>query len=163
MKTHDLNARHWPLIAALISAFMLAAAHAFETFGKLFPCPLCLQQREAYWIALTIGVTGLIAQRLRPNLPLTRVANILLGFAFIYACGIAVFHSAVEFGWLKTGCSSVGLDTGALRSLDQPMVVGRCDERTVMFFNISMANLNALAALTFAGISLFFAVKSPRK
>jgi len=36
----------WPVTAIVVSALMLAAAHAFETFGKLYPCPLCLRQRE---------------------------------------------------------------------------------------------------------------------
>ena len=38
----------------LASAAMLATAHAFQTFGHLAPCTLCLKQREVYWVVLTI-------------------------------------------------------------------------------------------------------------
>ena len=38
--------RQWPAAAFLASAAMLAIAHAFETFGGLAPCTLCLQQRD---------------------------------------------------------------------------------------------------------------------
>jgi hypothetical protein len=34
---YDLVTRHWPLIALLSSALMLAIAHAFETFGGWRP------------------------------------------------------------------------------------------------------------------------------
>src|SRR5215469_13662187 len=49
---------HWPLAAACASAAMLAAAHAFETFGHLAPCHLCFYQRDVYWWALAVGVVG---------------------------------------------------------------------------------------------------------
>ena len=48
----------WPLVAALVSAAMLAIAHAFERFGGLAPCTLCLRQREVYWVALAVGLVG---------------------------------------------------------------------------------------------------------
>ena len=48
----------WPLIAALASLAMLAAAHAFETFGHLAPCDLCLKQRTVYWVAAALGLVG---------------------------------------------------------------------------------------------------------
>ena len=41
-----LTGWRWPAIALTLSALMLAAAHGFETFGGLYPCPLCLRQRE---------------------------------------------------------------------------------------------------------------------
>ena len=41
----------WRLFALLASVAMLATAHAFETFGGLAPCELCLKQRTVYWVA----------------------------------------------------------------------------------------------------------------
>ena len=49
----------WPVLAALASAAMLAAAHAFETFGGYAPCMLCLRQREVYWAAYEGAPGGL--------------------------------------------------------------------------------------------------------
>ena len=45
----------WRLCALLASAAMLATAHAFETFGGLAPCQLCLRQREVYWAAAAVA------------------------------------------------------------------------------------------------------------
>ena len=46
----------WPVTAILVSALMLAAAHGFEIFAKLYPCPLCLRQREVYWALIAIAL-----------------------------------------------------------------------------------------------------------
>ena len=64
----SILARHWPAAALLASAAMLAVAHAFETFGGLEPCHLCLQQRTAYWIAGGVAFAGL-AVRADPPTP----------------------------------------------------------------------------------------------
>ena len=45
----------WRFFALLASATMLAAAHAFQTFGGLAPCELCLKQRAVYWVAGAIA------------------------------------------------------------------------------------------------------------
>eukprot|EP01035_Chromulina_nebulosa_P002989 gene2989-4080_t len=70
----DRCLRNWPLVAALSSALMLAIAHAFETFGGLAPCTLCLKAREVYWVALAIG----LGQRLEPiDRPAPRRGNLV--------------------------------------------------------------------------------------
>ena len=51
---------HWLWMALLASAFLLAIAHAFETFGGLAPCLLCLQQRTVYWVAIAVAAVGLL-------------------------------------------------------------------------------------------------------
>ena len=45
----------WRFFALLASAAMLATAHAFQTFGSLAPCELCLKQRTVYWVAAAIA------------------------------------------------------------------------------------------------------------
>ena len=61
-------ARHWPWVALLASAALLGIAHAFETFGHLAPCELCLKQRELYWLAAGIAGLELIGRAIR-NFP----------------------------------------------------------------------------------------------
>ena len=48
--------RWWTAFALAASLSMLGAAHAFERFGGLAPCNLCLKQREVYWGAVAIAV-----------------------------------------------------------------------------------------------------------
>jgi len=50
-----LLTRWWTAFALAASLGMLGAAHAFERFGGLAPCNLCLKQREAYWAAVAVA------------------------------------------------------------------------------------------------------------
>lgn len=64
----------WPLVAAMVSGAILAGAYAFEIFGGLAPCPLCIAQRWVHiWIILA-GVAGFIAAQLlrRPDAQLVK-------------------------------------------------------------------------------------------
>ncbi len=92
------SAGTWPLVAAGVSAAMLAAAHAFEAAGY-DPCPLCLMQREIYWMALTLGLGGWAAARLARDRRLAPVLCALLALVFLVGAGVAAFHAGVEWKW----------------------------------------------------------------
>src|SRR4051812_46870062 len=93
---HPLLTR-WRLAAALIAAAMLAIAHAFETFGGLAPCILCLKQREAYWWILGIAIGFMVLVRL-PGGPRWREATCwVLAIGFLVGAGIAAYHAGAEW------------------------------------------------------------------
>lgn len=155
-RIYDLVTRHWPLIAFLSSAALLAIAHSFEKFGGLAPCHLCLKQREVLWVAGTVGLIAVVLQR-TPLWPRLRTpANLLLGAIFLYGAGLAAFHAGVEWKWWPgpstctgSGSVTVGSLEAALRGevkLKPPM----CDEAAWVFLGLSMAGWNALIQLKLA-------------
>jgi len=163
-KTYDMieklfTSRIWPYAAILVSIFMLASAHAFENFGKMFPCELCLKQREPYWAAIFLAISGLVLFRAKPNWPILKGTNLLLGLVFLYGTGYALYHSGVEWGLFEAGCQSVDLDPTQSLSLDAPIVVGKCDEPPLVIFGITMANMNAFAAMLLAMASFMSAFR----
>jgi disulfide bond formation protein DsbB len=148
----------WPLYALLASLGLLAVAHAFEHFGGLAPCALCLKQREAYWIAAGVSAVALILERWRKDRAALRAMNALLVVAFMAGAVVAGFHAGVEQKWwpgLPT-CAGGRLDpaTDLLGALQGPMNAARCDEIPWAFAGISMAGWNMVAALVLAGLSL---------
>src|SRR5438094_6753873 len=87
----------WRLCALLASAAMLAIAHAFETFGRLAPCTLCLRQREIYWTAGAVALAGMVIVRL-PGGPRWRQASCwLLALIFLVGAGVAVYQAGAEW------------------------------------------------------------------
>ena len=58
MSAYRVLTRWWTVFALAASLSLLAAAHAFERFGGLAPCNLCLKQREVYWVAVAIALTA---------------------------------------------------------------------------------------------------------
>lgn len=154
-----LTIEWWPLIALLASATMLAAAHAFETFGKLAPCLLCLKQREVYWAA---GAVSLVALGVRFTPWATRLRKpfyLLLGAIFLYGAGLAAFHAGVEWKWWPGPTACAAGQTAAASDLVAMLKGGKveapsCDKAAWIFLGISMAGWNALASLSLAIASL---------
>ena len=150
----------WPVLALMASLAMLGAAHAFQQFGNMFPCELCLRQRDVYWAAAAMALTGLVLARIQPRQRFLVALNVLLGMVFVTGTIVAGYHVAVEWGFIEAGCSAAGgvdvtnLDMG---DLDKPMVVGNCGEVPWSMLGISMAGWNALISAGLAICSFYAA------
>jgi disulfide bond formation protein DsbB len=152
----------WPWIAILASAAMLGTAHAFELFGGLYPCALCLRQREVYWAIIAIGVVGLLTVRFFPRPQLGRTLNVFLGLVFLTGAFVATYHVAVEHGWVMARCEGFGVDGDlSLGRSDEPIRFARCDAPSWSLFGITMAGYNALMSLVLAGLSFTFGLLLP--
>jgi disulfide bond formation protein DsbB len=159
---------HWPLTAACASAAMLAAAHAFETFGHLPPCELCLKQRSVYWIAIGVAAVAMVVVRL-PGGPRWRELSCwLLAMVFLASVGAAGYHAGVEWKFWPgpqacSGSSRVTLESlQALLNAKTTHVV-RCDEPAWIFLGLSMAGWNTLVSLGLTGASVLAARRERAK
>lgn len=165
-----LLTRWWTAFALAASLAMLGAAHAFERFGGLAPCNLCLKQREAYWAAVAVAAiaTGwAVFSRASRGTP--RIAAFLLFAVFTTGAVTAGFHAGGELKWwdLPATCSAAGgpasLDSLTALALGTGPAVAfvGCDAVTWSFLGLSMAGWNTLIAASLAGFSLF-AAKRPK-
>ena len=159
--------RLWPLWAACASAAMLGTAHAFETFGGLAPCTLCLYQRDVYWLALAVGVVGFaLAYGRAPWMG--PVANAVLGLVFLAGAGVAAYHAGVEWKWWPgpTTCSGGGaVSAASLNALlaGAKIAPPRCDEAAWRMFGLSMAGWNTLVSLGLVGLSAAAFARRPSR
>jgi disulfide bond formation protein DsbB len=149
----------WPALAFLASALMLGAAHAFETFGKMAPCHLCLKQREVYWVAGTVALIALVARRTPWAARVRRPFDLLLAAIFLYGAGLAAFHAGVEWKWWPGPTTCTGGGAAAAGDLlamlkGGAVKVPQCDKAAWVFLGLSMAGWNALASLGLAIASL---------
>lgn len=142
------------LSIAILSAFMLASAHGFETFGHLPPCDLCLQQREAYWAALPLFGFAYLAS-FAPTPQVKTVLMVLGTCALAYGTWLAGFHTGVEQGWWPGPETCTGAPGSVLDMLDDknPQIV-RCDEIPWSLLGISMAGYNFLISSVLTIVSL---------
>ena len=157
-------ARQWLWIALIVSAALLAIAHAFETFGHLAPCELCLKQRQVYWLAAGLAAVGLIWKRFAGRFDPTRPICLILAAVFLAEAGIAVYHAGAEWKfWPGPAACSGGVahvDPAALRRLlsGARMGIPSCDKAAWVFLGLSMAGWNALIAAAMSAGSLAAAV-----
>lgn len=139
-------------IAAGGSAALLLGALAFQHFGGLYPCILCLYQRWPHVAAVLIGAVALWrGGALWP----------LLGaLAALTTAGIGVYHVGVESGWWA-GLAQCAVNTlegvSAGDLLNTEVTVGApaaCDKVPWSLFGISMAGWNVILSTTLAGVWL---------
>ena len=83
----------WRLVALLASAAMLAVAHAFQTFGGLAPCELCLKQRTVYWVAGGLAAAAMVVVRLPGGARWREATCWLLALVFLAGVGVAGYHA----------------------------------------------------------------------
>jgi disulfide bond formation protein DsbB len=160
----------WRLCALLASAAMLAIAHAFQRFGGLAPCTLCLRQREIYWAAGAVALVGMIIVR-RPGGPSLRQATCwLLAAIFLAGTAVAIYHAGAEWKFWPGPTTCASASSGAVDVKDLSALLRgakikppACDKAAWVFLGLSMAGWNALISLGLAALSAAAAVNERRK
>ena len=151
----------WPLCALGASAAMLAIAHAFERFGGLAPCTLCLRQREVYWVAGAVALAGLVLIRLLKGRSWRMLADAALALVFAASVATAVYHAGAEWKlWPGPSTCAAGA-AGPVSAQDlanlmrgETVKPPACDKAAWVFAGLSMAGWNALISAGLTGLSL---------
>jgi disulfide bond formation protein DsbB len=141
------------LAIAVLSALALASALGLEYIGHILPCPLCLDQRIAYYAAIPLGVLAFL---LAPRWRYWALAILaILALAFIVNAGLGVYHAGIEWKWWAgpMECSGIGSiasnPNDLLKSLQRSHVV-RCDEAALRIFGLSLAGYSAILSAVLA-------------
>lgn len=146
------------LAIAVIAAATLAGAWFFQLVLDIRPCPLCLEQRYAYYLALPLAVIVAFAAGRGASRGIIIVGLAVLALAALYNAGLGVYHSGVEWKFWQgpTDCSGPVVDLGSagslLQRLDSVKVI-RCDEVQWRFLGLSLAGYNVLISLLMTAIA----------
>jgi disulfide bond formation protein DsbB len=170
--SHARIAENPALMAALaitaIAAVTLAGAWFFELVLNIKPCPLCLEQRYAYYLAIPLGaLTARAAWGSAPRRLLIAAFAILLAAALGNAW-LGGYHAGVEWQFWPgpAECSgpigNLGSAGNLLERLDTVKVV-RCDEVQWRFLGLSLAGYNVLISLLMAAIALWGFVAAAKR
>jgi disulfide bond formation protein DsbB len=135
---------------ALAAALTLAGAWVFELALRLEPCPLCLDQRVPYYIAVPLGLAVAWLARDPRNTRLAQIGFILLGVVLLIGAGYGVYHAGIEWSFWQgpAACAGSAPVSGGdiLSSLKGARRVVPCNEAAWRFLGISLAGYNALIA-----------------
>lgn len=150
------------------AAVVIVTALAFEYVGGYVPCPLCLQQRYAYYAALPLLFLALVLVAAEQGrLAAAVFAVVALGFAA--NAGLGVYHAGAEWKFWPgpdTCAASAGpLATKAgslLEELSKTRVV-RCDEAPWRMLGLSFAGWNVVACVALAAGAVSAAVNAWRR
>ncbi|MBU1211314.1 MAG: disulfide bond formation protein B [Alphaproteobacteria bacterium] len=148
-----------------LAAVVILAALAFQYIGGYQPCPLCYQQRYAYYV----GVPALFAALVVLSADQRRTAAIvflLVSLAFLANSGLGVYQAGAEYGfWPGPAACSGGQEIstsadGLIGAIENTNVV-RCDKPEWWFLGLSFAGWNALLSFAIFIGSLKAAFASP--
>jgi disulfide bond formation protein DsbB len=140
--------------SAVVAAAALGIALASEAYEGLVPCALCLIERWPYRIAIVLGLIGLVLPR-----PLARIALVLLTLTILADAAVAAVHVGVEARWWPSPlpeCMAPTFSGGTIaeRLASMPAKPSKpCEDPAYLipFVPVSMAAMNLLFALAFAG------------
>ncbi len=155
------------LLVTLIAAVTIAGAWFFQLVLEILPCPLCLEQRYAYYLVIPLGALTALAARSGAPRPLLLAGLAILALATLANAGLGTYHAGVEWGFWKgpTDCSGPVVNLGSaadlLSKLDTVKVV-RCDEVQWRFLGLSLAGYNVLISVLMAAIAAWGFVRTQR-
>jgi disulfide bond formation protein DsbB len=143
--------------AAAIGALLLAtatavivAALAFEHIGGYIPCPLCMQQRYAYYAGIPALVGALALLRSGRTMSAAGIF-LLVGTAFVVNAGLGIYQAGAEWKfWQITSCAASGglpdFDINKLNIENAPI----CGVASWRFLGLSFAGWNVVASAVLA-------------
>lgn len=149
-------------ISAIVfgGAFLtILTAHAFESLGGYPACPLCLQQRYAYYFAVPAAVVAFFAAR-GNSFGFARLVLVLIAIGFLINAGLGIYQSGAEWKWWPgpdTCAGAFDLVWGEGGIAETPVI--RCDEAQWRFLGLSFAGWNVVTSAVLAGIAVYGATR----
>jgi len=155
------------VLVAAGGAATILGAYYFQYVMGLPPCPLCLEQRIAFYVSIPLAIAVAIAagRGVPPRVGASGLGVIAL--AMLFNSGLALFHAGVEWKWWPgpQECSGPLTDLSAggdlLSSLTNLTLV-RCDEAAWRFLGLSLAGYDVLISLALAAVAAWGAAAAWR-
>jgi len=150
-----------PLLITVASVAILSTVLAFQQWGGLHPCVLCMYQRIPYQVVIVGGAVATVLTMIGWR-GVAALIIVSCGLAFLAGAGAGAYHVGIEQHWWEGISACTGITAGAvtnveeMRRLLEAAPVVRCDDIPWSMFGISMAGYNVLASMAlavFAGLT----------
>jgi disulfide bond formation protein DsbB len=150
-------------VMLLTAAAVILAALGFEHIGGYVPCPLCLQQRYAYYGGIPALAAALFLLR-TGRTPAAAAIFALVGAAFVVNAGLGTYQAGAEWKlWELSSCAASGalpdFDINKLDVEKAPV----CGVASWRFMALSFAGWNAVISAVLAVGAFSAALKAWRR
>jgi disulfide bond formation protein DsbB len=153
---------------AAVAAATIAGAWFFQLVLDIVPCPMCLEQRWAYYAIIPLAI--LIALLARAGAPrgVLLLALAVIALAALCNAGYGAYHAGVEWKFWPgptscTGNPAFNLGGGSLLDQLDKVKIVPCDVVQWRFLGISLAGYNALISLLMAAIAAWGIARSANR
>jgi disulfide bond formation protein DsbB len=160
MNRSERQGHRYLLVVLVASTAAILAALGFQYIGGYKPCPLCLQERYAYYLAIPAAA---LAQALWSAERRGGARALLAVIAAAYAINtvLGVYHAGVEWHWWAGPATCAGdlpaasARAGNLMKDLEASVVIRCDEAPWRLAGLSFAGWNAVISAGLMSLALY--------
>jgi disulfide bond formation protein DsbB len=145
---------------AISGALTIAAVYYFEYVLGYQPCPLCLEQRKAFYVCVPLAALLWLGNEHGASRKVMAAGFAVIALGMLWNTGLSAYHAGVEWKlWAgPTECSgtvnSFGNAGGLLKSL-QEIHIPRCDEAAWTFLGVSLAGYDVPVSLALALIAMW--------
>ncbi|MDO8877274.1 MAG: disulfide bond formation protein B [Pseudolabrys sp.] len=156
-------ARKDPVVsaAAVIVVVGLATMGGFFFFEHVLgypPCPLCLDQRLAFYVSVPLAALLWLGASFGAARKVLLLGFLVIAGLMIWNTGLSAYHAGVEWKFWPgpADCSgplnSLGSAGGLMAKLQNIRIV-RCDEAAWRLFGLSLAGYDVLVSLFLAAVA----------
>jgi disulfide bond formation protein DsbB len=130
----------------------------FEHVMGLPPCPLCLEQRIAFYVAVPLAALLWLGAGHGTSRKVLMLGFAAIAVAMLWNAGLGVYHSGIEWKFWPgpQDCSGqisrFGSPEDLMKQLQGTALV-RCDQAAWRFLGLSLAGWNVLVSLGLAVVA----------
>src|SRR5215813_12492481 len=142
-------------IVAVVGALTIGAVFFFQYILGYPPCPLCLEQRNAFYVSIPLAALLCFGANRGASIKVMIAGFAVIAAIMLWNAGLSAYHAGVEWKFWPgpADCSgpinSLGSATDMLKRLQNIRIV-RCDEAAWRFLGISLAGYDVLVSLFLA-------------
>ena len=155
------------IVIAIVGLLTMAGFFYFQYVLGYPPCPLCLEQRYAFYMSVPLAAMILLRLSIGFSRKVITLALLAIAVAMLWNAGLGAYHSGVEWHWWQgpTDCSGAIPNFSAggslLDQINKTRVI-RCDEAAWRFLGLSLAGYNVLVSLFLACVAAWGAAAAWR-
>jgi disulfide bond formation protein DsbB len=146
--------------AAIIALVGLATIGGFFFFEYVLgypPCPLCLDQRKAFYVAVPLAALLLLGAGYGASRKVLLLGFAVIALVMLWNAGLSAYHAGIEWKFWPGPSDCSGpidkLGQGSLMNRLQNIHIVRCDQAAWRLFGISLAGYDVLVSLFLAAIA----------
>jgi len=148
------------VVIATVGLATIAGFLFFEYGMGLRPCPLCLEQRYAFYASVPLAALLCLGGTSGASGKVITIGFAAIALMMLWNAGLGAYHAGVEWKFWPgpQECSgpvdSLG-SAGSMLSQLQRVTVVRCDEAAWRLFGISLPGWNVLVSLGLAAVAAY--------
>jgi len=149
---------------AVVGALGIATVYFFQYVLLILPCPLCLEQRIAFYFSIPLAALLWLGAQYGASRKVLLLGFLAIMLAMLWNTGLSAYHAGVEWKWWPgpNDCSGpidkFGNAQDIMHQLQNRISLIRCDEAAWRFLGISLAGYDVLLSFFVAAVAAWGAL-----